>query len=75
MLGILAGGIPLADLLIGKIAFDELDLIEELVWRKVLIPAPLRPAYLDDPDAKRRLRRITSQTDTDILKLVTGDVQ
>jgi len=75
LLGTLARGIPLADLLIGKIAFDELEVIEELVWRRVLIPAPLRPAYLDDPDAKRRLRRIASQKDTDILKLVTGGIQ
>lgn len=75
LLGILARGIPFADLLIGKIAFEELDVIEELVWRKVLIPAPLRPAYLDDPKARKLLRRVASQKDTDILKLVTGDLQ
>lgn len=71
----IAQGAALADLLIGKIAFDDLDVISELRWRKVLKPAPLRPAYLDNPAAKQRLRRIASEKCTDLLDLVAGDAQ
>lgn len=68
----LSKGVPLLDLLIGKIAIDDLDVIEELLWRKVLKPAPLRPAYLDDPKAQARLQQITSTADFDILNLIEG---
>jgi len=66
----LAEGVPLADLLIGKFALDHLALIEELIWRKVLKPAPLRPTYLGDPKAQERLQRIASSTRPDILDLM-----
>jgi uncharacterized protein (TIGR02421 family) len=68
----LATGVPLPDLLIGKIAFDDMDVIEELVWRNVLKPATLLPAYLDDPKAQDRLQKITSTADFDILNLIEG---
>lgn len=68
----LAEGVPLADLLVGKIAFNDLDVIEELLWRNVVKPARLRPLYLDDPKAQKRLERITLGKDPDILSLVIG---
>jgi uncharacterized protein (TIGR02421 family) len=52
-----AGG-ELEPLLVGKIAVDHVPLIRELQHRQVLRPAPLRPAYLDHPDAQRRLQRV-----------------
>lgn len=75
LLNALAQGARLPDLLIGKIAFEDLDVISELRWRKVLKPGPLRPAYLDQPAGKQRLRRITTEKCTDLLDLVTGDDQ
>lgn len=75
LLDTLTKGVPLTDLLIGKIAFEDLEVISELRWRKVLKPAPLRPAYLDDPAAKQRLHHIASDKRTDLLDLVSGDVQ
>jgi uncharacterized protein (TIGR02421 family) len=74
LLQLLEKGVPLSDLLIGKIAFDDLNVIEELLWRKVLKPAPLRPAYLDDPKAKARLQQIVTTADFDILNLIEGAV-
>lgn len=71
----LAKGTPLIELLIGKFALHHLDLIEELVWRKVLIPARLRPTYLNDPKAQARLERIASCTHPDILDLMTGELR
>lgn len=71
----IAEGVPLTDILIGKIAFEDLDVISELRWRKVLKPAPLHPGYLENPKAKQRLRRVTSDRCTDLLDLVTGDIQ
>lgn len=53
----LAAGGHLETLLIGKVAAEHAPIIEELQRRRVLNPAPLRPAYLDDPDGQRRLDR------------------
>ena len=75
LLARLAEGMPLANLFVGKIALDHLDLMEELTWRKVLKPAPLRPAYLDDPKAQARLQRIASANHPDILDLMARELQ
>jgi uncharacterized protein (TIGR02421 family) len=66
----LAKGIEFTDLLVGKIAFDDLPVVEELVWRKVLKPATLRPAYLDDSKALAKLQRIASAEGFDIRHLI-----
>jgi uncharacterized protein (TIGR02421 family) len=55
VLAYLREGGALEPLLVGKLGPDHVPIIEELQWRKVLVPAPLRPRYLDDPEAVRRL--------------------
>lgn len=59
----LADGGRLDTLLVGKISVDHVAVIEELQRRKVLVPPPLRPAYLDDPDTHYRLERLRNLTD------------
>jgi uncharacterized protein (TIGR02421 family) len=55
VLGYLREGGALEPLLVGKLGPDHVPIIEELQWRKVLVPPPLRPRYLDDPGAVGRL--------------------
>ena len=55
VLAYLQGGGALEPLLVGKLGPDHVPIIEELQWRKVLVPVPLRPRYLDDPQAVSRL--------------------
>jgi uncharacterized protein (TIGR02421 family) len=55
VLAYLREGGALEPLLVGKLGPDHVPIIEELQWRKVLVPAPLKPRYLDDPEAVRRL--------------------
>lgn len=57
VLDYVANGGHLETLLVGKVATEHAPIIEELQRRRVLNPAPLRPAYLDDPDAQERLDR------------------
>jgi len=45
-------------LLVGKIAEKHVPVIQELRWRKILRPPPLRPRYLEDPRSEERLKRI-----------------
>ena len=52
-----AGGL-LEPLLVGKIGLRHLPLIEELKWRKLLVTPPLRPRYLDLPEAQQRLAKV-----------------
>jgi len=54
----LHGDGPLEPLFIGKIAAEHIPLIQELQWRGVLKPPPLWPRYLEDGEAKARLREI-----------------
>ncbi len=51
-------GGELKPLFLGKLALEHLPLLKELQWRKVLRPAPLRPSYLDDPEAVERLKQV-----------------
>jgi uncharacterized protein (TIGR02421 family) len=51
----LARGGELAPLYVGKIAVEHISIIRELTWRGVLLPPPMTPRYLDDPDAQARL--------------------
>lgn len=55
LLAYLHGGGSLEPLLVGKLGADHVPVIEELQWRKVLVPPPLRPRFLEDPAALERL--------------------
>jgi uncharacterized protein (TIGR02421 family) len=52
-----AGG-RLETLFIGKMATEHAPIIEELLRRKILIPPPLRPSYLDLPDTHYRVEEV-----------------
>ena len=45
-------------LFLGKIALEYLPFVEELKWRKVLKTGPLKPRYLELPEAKDRLKKL-----------------
>ena len=45
-------------LLVGKFNLQHVPIIEELQLRRVLGPPPLRPSYLDDPNARDRLDEV-----------------
>ncbi|WP_224998307.1 flavohemoglobin expression-modulating QEGLA motif protein [Cesiribacter sp. SM1] len=64
----LAQGNELQPLLIGKIRQDYLPIIDELIQRKILKPAPIVPRYFSNPVSMERLRRL--QTKTDVLSLL-----
>ena len=55
LLRYLGKGEPLEDLLIGKIALHHMVFVNDLKWRNILEPVLLRPRFLDDPAARRRL--------------------
>ena len=54
----LHGDGPLEPLFIGKIAAEHIPLIEELQHRQILKKPPLWPRWLEEPEAKRRLKEI-----------------
>ena len=62
LLRYLAKGGSLEMLLIGKIGAAHAPIIKELVLRKVLQPAPLRPRYLESPAALARLERVRTKS-------------
>lgn len=68
LLSYLAGGAELEPLLVGKISHEQLPLVEELSWRKVLRPGVLRPRYLENPMAQQRLARL--RTGVSVLELI-----
>ncbi|MGH3992919.1 MAG: flavohemoglobin expression-modulating QEGLA motif protein, partial [Pseudonocardiaceae bacterium] len=53
-----AAGGALEPLLVGKVALDQVPLVEELLRRQVLRPPPLRPRWFDVPGAGARLERL-----------------
>lgn len=57
LLAYLRAGNPLAPLLVGKLALDQIPLIEELLRREVLRPAVVEPRWLAAPGAAARLSR------------------
>lgn len=61
-------GGDLIPLLVGKISANHVPVVNELLKRKVLRKPPLRPRYLDNPNAQKRLAKI-SQTGT-VLDLI-----
>jgi uncharacterized protein (TIGR02421 family) len=58
ILDYLRRGSELEPLFVGKLAADHVPIIRELQLRGVLRPSPLRPRYLDDPQAAERLLRL-----------------
>jgi hypothetical protein len=58
MLRYLERGGELDPLFVGKLAAEHIPIIRELQLRKVLCSPPLRPRYMDVPDAMVRLERI-----------------
>ena len=55
LLAHLANGGALEPLLVGKIAIEQVPLVEELIRRQILRPARLRPRWLDGSGARTRL--------------------
>lgn len=70
LLAYMREGGALEPLLVGKLGAAHVPIIEELQWRKVLVPPPLRPRYLDAPDAVKRLEAI--RNGLTVLDLVKG---
>ena len=60
LLDYLKKGGDLMPLFVGKIAAEHIPLIQELQWRKVLIPTPLRPRYMESSDIAVKLERLRS---------------
>lgn len=60
MLEYLKSGGELEPLLVGKLAVEHIPVVRELLLRNILRPPPLRPRYLDHPEAIVRLARIRS---------------
>ena len=69
----LAEGNPFDDLLLGKVTLDYMEIVEELRWRRIVSPGPLKPRYLNDPGALRRLN--TLPTGAELSSLLKGNLQ
>ena len=54
LLDYLKKGGALEPLFVGKIAAEHIPIIQELQWRKVLKPAPLRPRYMEIPNVEEK---------------------
>ena len=68
LLRYVAAGGALEPLLIGKVSAAHIPMMKELLLRKVLRPAPMRPRYLESASALDRLERV--RTADSILDLV-----
>ncbi len=69
LLGYLQAGGALEPLFIGKIALEHMPVIQELQWRKVLKPFPLRPSYTNNTEFSQKLSKLRN-TKT-VLDLIT----
>jgi uncharacterized protein (TIGR02421 family) len=56
----LRDGGDLEPIFLGKMAVRHIPVIKELLSRKVLKPAMIRPRYMDFPEAKQKLERVRS---------------
>ncbi len=59
--------LDMTPLLVGKVSFEALPLVRELLDRSILTTPPLVPRYLVDPEARKRMKRI--QQGLDVLEL------
>lgn len=64
-------GGDLETLFIGKFALGHTEIIEELIWRKILTADVVLPRYLQDPDAQDRLERV--KNGFSVLDMMAGD--
>ena len=58
LLHYLKNGHELEPLLIGKIRQEYIPIVQELIYRQVLRPVPIRPRYLTDPAVKPKLEKL-----------------
>ncbi len=58
LLDYLKAGGALEPLFVGKIAAEHIPIIQELEWRKVLKPAPLRPRYMENPNVEEKFNAL-----------------
>lgn len=58
LLQYLKEGHELEPLLIGKIRQEYIPIVQELIYRQVLRPVPIRPRYLTDPAAQPKLQKL-----------------
>lgn len=58
LLGYISKGGEIEPLLVGKIAASDAPIIQELLYREILRKPPLRPRYLDQPEAVARLESL-----------------
>jgi uncharacterized protein (TIGR02421 family) len=58
LLDYIADGGSVEPLLMGKIATQHIPIVKELRWRRVLVPPPLAPRYMNQPDSLLRLERL-----------------
>jgi uncharacterized protein (TIGR02421 family) len=68
LLDYLKGGGELEPLLVGKISADHIPVVRELRLRRVLLPAPVVPRYMQTERGKERLARV--RANADIFELV-----
>jgi len=59
----LAKGHSFDDLMLGKVALEHIEIVVELRWRRVISPGPLKPRYLEDPEALKRLAALRKGVD------------
>lgn len=66
----LGDGGDVEPLLSGKIAAEHISLVEELRFREILLPPPLRPRYLDLPQVAQPMKYVRSGVS--VLQLIQG---
>jgi len=59
--------LDMTPLLVGKVSFEALPLVRELLDRSILTTPPLVPRYLVDPEARKRMKKV--QQGLDVLEL------
>lgn len=69
LLDYLKKGGALEPLFVGKIAAAHVPIVQELQWRKVLRPAPLRPRYLQDQQTVKKLNGL--RNGQNLMNLIT----
>jgi len=71
LLSYLAQDGDLEMLLLGKVSHEQIALVEELQWRKVLTSAVLRPRYLDKSETQQKLARL--RKGVSVLELISEE--
>jgi uncharacterized protein (TIGR02421 family) len=66
----IASGGKLENLYVGKIGLQHTVMMQELLWRKVVKPAPLLPRFLSTEEGKDRLSKLKESNN--IIDLING---